>query len=59
MPDTDSSPLADYCSLCGEGYYPNIEISISDEPTDGRYRWCHVLCKEDHDRAFLEAFDEK
>lgn len=52
-------PLNDWCTLCGGGYHPNLEIIIGDEPAerDGEkvYGWAHRQCKRDHDRAFLEA----
>jgi len=52
---SSNPPLAGHCSLCGDGYHPNAEIDIADEPTKGEYRWAHVLCKDDHTRAFMEA----
>lgn len=53
----NETPLAGYCSLCGCGYYPNLAITIADEPTDGEFRWGHDQCQRDHDRVFLEAFE--
>lgn len=53
---TQAAPLAPYCSLCGVGYKPTMEISISDEPREGEYRWCHEQCERDHGRAFTSAF---
>lgn len=54
--------LADYCSLCGGGYHPNLEIDIGDEPTvrdgDKVFGWGHVQCQRDHDREFLQAARE-
>lgn len=58
-------PLAGCCSLCGEGYHPNVEIDIADEPMEREYgdepetveyRWSHVQCHLDHGRIFMEAF---
>jgi hypothetical protein len=54
----DGHPIADVCSLCGQGYFPTMEIDIAHEPTNGEYRWCHVQCNRDHGRKFLEASDE-
>jgi hypothetical protein len=55
-------PLAGYCSLCGGGYHPHLEIKIGNEPTerDGEqvYGWAHRQCMRDHDRAFLQAAKE-
>ena len=48
-------PLADYCSLCGTGYHPNLTITITDNPTKGEYRWIHDQCKRDHDRVFVNT----
>lgn len=60
LPEADEHPLADFCALCGGGYYPNLEINISEEPDDeGKYRWCHRQCKADHDRAVIEAFGDE
>ena len=56
--ETMSVPLADWCSLCGRGYHPNLEIEIGDEPHNDVYGWAHVQCKLDHDRAFVEAFSD-
>lgn len=53
---TGNDPLARHCSLCGDGYHPNLSIEISDEPTDGEYRWSHTQCLTDHDAAFAEAY---
>lgn len=55
-----NAPLARYCKLCGDGYNPNLKISISDEPSENKdgemeYGWCHRQCKLDHDRFFAEA----
>lgn len=56
--------LAGQCSLCNEGYHPNLEIEISDEPMESsitgelEYRWMHVQCKRDHDRTLLAAFGD-
>lgn len=49
-------PLAQWCSLCGQGYHPNISISVADEPSaTGEYRWCHEQCHRDHARVVREA----
>lgn len=50
------APLADRCSLCGEGYHPNLSIDIADEAMQGEYRWAHDQCGRDHNRIFREAF---
>ena len=59
---TRNAPLADWCALCGDGYSPSLEISIADEPQDilgdEKYAWSHLQCERDHDRMFLEAFEE-
>jgi len=55
----NEKPLADWCSLCGQGYHPNLAITIADEPDGGEYRWSHSQCKHDHDRAFLEVFGDE
>jgi len=57
---TNNPPLAQYCSLCGDGYHPSLEIEVNDEPfelNDGssEYRWVHKQCKRDHGRIFLRA----
>lgn len=63
MTDSGMQPLASRCSLCGEGFHPNVEIDISDEPMvssiteETEYRWSHVQCHRDHGRIFMEAFD--
>lgn len=57
--------LAPVCSLCGDGYHPNLAITISDEPAESgvsdkiKYRWIHDQCKRDHDQVFLEAFADQ
>jgi len=62
--DSANPPLAQYCSLCGDGYSPNLTIEISDEPIEPRnggrpeYRWCHEQCKRDHERHFIQATPE-
>jgi hypothetical protein len=62
---TGMHQLAGDCSLCGEGYHPHMDIDISatpmergygDTPQKTEYRWCHVQCRRDHGRVFLEAF---
>ena len=58
-------PLADFCALCGEGYHPNAEIMISDEPDESgitgemEFRWSHMQCQLDHERIFLDNFGDK
>jgi len=27
---TNNPPLAQYCSLCGDGYHPSLEIEVND-----------------------------
>ena len=54
----NEKPLADWCSLCGQGYHPNLAITIADESDEGEYHWCHNQCKHDHDRAVLDAFGD-
>ncbi|WP_135666606.1 hypothetical protein [Halorhabdus rudnickae] len=56
---TQAAPLAPYCSLCGRGYKPTMDVSIADEPREGEYRWVHEQCKRDHDRAFLSSFADE
>lgn len=60
--DTTNPPLAQWCSICGDGYHPNLEIEIADgtrEDPDGEvYGWAHRQCIDDHDAVFLEAFGE-
>lgn len=53
---TGNEPLAQRCSLCGDGYHPTLDIEISEDPRDGEYRWAHTQCMADHGAAFAEAF---
>ena len=55
----NEKPLADWCSLCGQGYHPNLAITIADETDDGEYHWSHKQCKHDHDRVFLDMFSDE
>jgi len=55
----NENPLADWCSLCGRGYHPNLVITIADEPSNDEYRWSHNQCKHDHDMAFLDMFGDE
>ena len=50
--------LSPYCSLCGEGYHPNLEIEIAEEPFEygpnSVHCWHHTQCKHDHDRQLRD-----
>lgn len=61
--DIRNAPLAPFCSLCGDGYNPNLKIVIHDQPRESsggnkEHQWCHQQCKRDHEAIFLEATPE-
>lgn len=56
--ETGMPPPADNCLLCGDGYYPNLEIKIVDTPKKREYRWGHIQYHLDHGEVFLETFKD-